>query len=54
MGKHRLVPHFIVEGSPNAIDFHERAFGAEKADVMMAPSTRMANRQLSNGDIRDG
>ncbi len=36
MDKHRLVPHLIVEGGLDAIDFYERAFGAEKVTVMMA------------------
>ncbi len=36
MGKYRLVPHLIVEGGLDAIDFYERAFGAEKVAVMMA------------------
>ena len=36
MGKHRLVPHLIVEGGLDAIDFYERAFGAEKTALMMA------------------
>jgi hypothetical protein len=25
MGKHRLIPHLIVEGGLDAIDFYERA-----------------------------
>ncbi len=36
MGKHRLVPHLIVEGGLDAIDFYERAFGAEKTALMLA------------------
>ena len=36
MGKHRLVPHLIVEGGLDAIDFYERAFGAEKTALKMA------------------
>jgi PhnB protein len=36
MGKHRLVPHLIVEGGLDAIDFYERAFGAEKVSVKLA------------------
>jgi PhnB protein len=36
MGKHRLVPHLIVDGGLDAAGFYERAFGAEKAGVMMA------------------
>ena len=36
MGKHRLVPHLIVNGGLDAIGFYERAFGAEKAGVVMA------------------
>jgi len=36
MSKHRLVPHLIVDGGLDAIGFYERAFGAEKAGVMMA------------------
>jgi hypothetical protein len=28
MGKHRLVPHLIVDGDLDAIDFYERDFGA--------------------------
>ena len=47
------MSRIIVEGGPDAIKFHERAFGAEKADVMKAPSTRTANRQLSHGDIKE-
>jgi len=36
MGKHRLIPHLIVEGGLDAIDFYERAFRAAKVAVMMA------------------
>jgi PhnB protein len=36
MNKHRLVPHLIVEGGLDAIAFYEKAFGAEKVEVMMA------------------
>ena len=36
MGKHRLVPHLIVEGGLDAIDFYERAFGAEKTALKLA------------------
>ena len=36
MSKHRLVPHLIVEGGLDAIDFYERAFDAEKVSVMLA------------------
>jgi uncharacterized glyoxalase superfamily protein PhnB len=27
MGKHRLVPHLIVDGGLDAVGFYERAFG---------------------------
>jgi PhnB protein len=36
MSKHRLVPHLIVDGGLDAIDFYERAFGAEKVSVSLA------------------
>ncbi len=36
MTKHRVVPHLIVEGGLDAIAFYEKAFGAEKSEVMMA------------------
>ncbi|HWJ17930.1 MAG TPA: VOC family protein [Geobacterales bacterium] len=52
MGKQRLVPHLIVEGGLDAIDFYERAFGAEKVTVVMAEDgERVMHAEL---EVNDG
>jgi PhnB protein len=55
MGKHRLVPHLIVEGGLDAIDFYEKAFGAERVAVMMAKDGKRvmhAELDLNGGALK--
>ena len=55
MSKHRLVPHLIVEGGLEAIDFYERAFGAERISVMMAKDGKRvmhAELELNGGALK--
>jgi len=55
MTKHRLLPHLIVEGGLDAIDFYERAFGAEKVQVMMAQDGKRvmhAELELNGGAFK--
>lgn len=55
MGKHRLVPHLIVDGDLDAIDFCERDFGAGKAGVMMATDSKRvlhAGLEVHGGEFK--
>ncbi len=55
MSKHRLVPHLIVEGGLEAIAFYEKAFGAEKTELMMAKDGKRvmhAELELNDGAFK--
>ncbi len=52
-GQDRLVPHLIVDRSLDAIDFYERAFGADKLMVMMAKDGKRIMHAELDGRVRD-
>jgi PhnB protein len=49
-GFHRLTPHLIVRDSRKAIDFYQRAFGAEVLGVAEGPGGGVIHAALKIGD----
>lgn len=40
-GKHTVTPHMIIKGAKAALDFYQKAFGAEVLGVFAAPDGQM-------------
>jgi len=49
-GFHALTPSMVVKDARKAIDFFERAFGAEEIDVMTGPDGRVMHAEIRFGD----
>jgi PhnB protein len=49
-GYHALTPYFTVRGAAKAIEFYQRAFGAEKAVSMTSPDGRIMHAEVRIGD----
>jgi len=45
----RIVPYLIVEGASDAIDFYQRAFGAEERVRMPMPDGRIGHAEIVIG-----
>ncbi len=46
----RITPDIVVHNAKEAIDFYQRAFGAEVIEVMETPDGKVMNAQLKFGD----
>jgi len=49
-GFHALTPSMVVKDARKAIDFFQRAFGAEEIDVMTGPDGRVMHAEIRFGD----
>jgi uncharacterized glyoxalase superfamily protein PhnB len=45
-----IIPHLVVRGASQAIDFYQRAFGAEQRRRMDDPSGKVMHAELTIGD----
>jgi len=45
-----LTPYIVVDGAEKAIEFYEKAFGAELVDKSMGPDGKVMNAQLKFGN----
>ena len=55
-GQSAITPHLVIKGAAEAIDFYERAFGAEELSRMPFPcpdgSMKLGHAELKIGDSR--
>ena len=49
-GFHTITPHLIVRDAAKAIDFYQRAFGAEASGVHRTPDGKIMHAELKIGD----
>ena len=49
-GQDNLIPHLVIDGAAEAIDFYKKAFGAEELSRMPAPD----GRRIMHAQIRIG
>jgi PhnB protein len=49
-GHHTITPHLVVKNGAEAIEFYEKAFGAEERFRMDTPDGKIAHAQLKIGD----
>jgi len=49
-GFHTLTPYLTVKDAPRAIEFYQRAFGAEARSIHYAPDGKIMNAELKIGD----
>lgn len=49
-GFHTATPALVVSDSKSAVEFYERAFGAERINMFEAPDGRVAHAQIRIGD----
>lgn len=49
-GYHSVTPALIVRGADAAIDFYQRAFGAEELSVMRGPDGSVMHAEIRIGD----
>ena len=49
-GFHTATPALVVSDSRGAVEFYERAFGAERINMFEAPDGRVAHAQIRIGD----
>jgi uncharacterized glyoxalase superfamily protein PhnB len=49
-GMHAITPHLIVHDAAAAIEFYQRAFGAEETFRLPAPNGKLAHAALRIGD----
>jgi len=49
-GYHSLTPYLIVKGGAKALEFYEKAFGAEELYRMPMPEGRVAHAEMRIGD----
>ena len=51
-GYHTLVPHLVIKGASQAIDFYKKAFGAEEVMRIPTPDGKLLHSELKIGDSR--
>lgn len=55
-GLHTIIPHLVVKGASEAIEFYQRAFGAEELSRMPMPGPdgqmKLGHAELQIGDSR--
>ncbi len=51
-GYHSVTPYLIVNGASRAIEFYEKAFGAQELYRIKAPGDRIGHAELQIGDSR--
>ena len=49
-GHHTVTPHLVVRGAARAIEFYEKAFGAEEIYRMPGPGGVVMHAELRIGD----
>jgi uncharacterized glyoxalase superfamily protein PhnB len=49
-GAHTITPHLVVRDASKAIDFYEKAFGAESLGVHKTPDGKVMHARLKIGD----
>jgi len=50
-GYHTVTPHLVIKGAEKAIEFYQKAFGAElKGGVFKGPDGKVMHAELSIGD----
>lgn len=49
-GYHSLTPHIVVSDSQKAIEFYQRAFGAEVRGVSKGPDGKVMHAEIKIGD----
>ena len=50
MGMHTITPHLVVQGAAKAIEFYQKAFGAEIKGVHDLPDGKVMHAELRFGD----
>lgn len=51
-GQHTVTPHLVVQGGKQALEFYEKAFGAEVHCCMPGPDGRVMHAELKIGDSK--
>ena len=49
-GMHTITPHLVVQGGAKAIEFYQKAFGAEIKGVHHTPDGKVMHAELRFGD----
>src|SRR5436190_1547167 len=49
-GAHTVTPHLIVKGVQAALEFYQKAFGAEVVMAMPGPGGRIMHAEIKIGD----
>jgi PhnB protein len=49
-GMHTITPHLVVKGGAKAIEFYQKAFGAEVKGVHHTPDGKVMHAELKVGD----
>jgi PhnB protein len=49
-GYHSITPHLVVNNSKKAIEFYQRAFGAEVRGIMDGPDGHVMHAEIKIGD----
>src|SRR4029079_2527542 len=49
-GFHTLTPHLVCQNASKAIEFYQKAFGAEKMRVHLMPDGKVMHAELQIGD----
>jgi len=49
-GMHTITPHLVVRGATKAIEFYQKAFGAEIKGVHKTPDGKVMHAELKVGD----
>ena len=49
-GMHTITPHLVVQGATKAIDFYQKAFGAQVKGVHQTPDGKVMHAELKVGD----
>lgn len=51
-GHHTVVPHLVIRGGAEAIEFYKRAFGAQEHSRSPLPDGRLMHAEMQIGDSR--
>jgi PhnB protein len=51
-GHHTVTPYLMIKGAARAIDYDQRAFGAEEIVRMADPDGRVRHAEIRIGDSR--
>jgi uncharacterized glyoxalase superfamily protein PhnB len=51
-GMHTITPHLVVRNATKALEFYQKAFGAEVKDVHHTPDGKVMHAELKIGDSK--